>query len=191
MLPVSALAYDYGGQTYNDTDYNTLLAFLEHDGGGGKNGEILNPGVYDPLDPQTWAGVMWYGTTTKRAIEINFDSTGVAGDLDLSGMDALDIVGIGNNSGITSLDVTGCTSLRHLNLNFCAITALDVSSCGALVTLLCTDNALTSLTLGTHNDLSSLQSWNNAITALDVSGCPALLYLHCQYNALELSLIHI
>ena len=204
MLPVSALAYDNGGLTYSDNDYNKLVAFLEYDGGSGKNGEILNPGVYDSADPTTWTGVTWDTQATKRVTGISWVNTGIAGALDVSGFDTLVNVNIGANA-LTSLDASGCSalvelicaenvltsltlgtlnSLQELNCGNNYLTALDVSGCPALEKLNCIENAITSLTLGTLSNLEEIDCYTCALTSLDVSGCPALTSLACNENNL-------
>ena len=40
---------------YNDNDYQKLVVFMETvNSSGVKNGEAINPGVYNPEDPATW-----------------------------------------------------------------------------------------------------------------------------------------
>ena len=52
---------------YNDNDYQKLVVFMETvNSSGVKNGEAINPGVYNPEDPATWLYSVEYpwGTTS-------------------------------------------------------------------------------------------------------------------------------
>ena len=62
---------------------------------------------------------------------------------------------------MTSLNVSGCTSLKKLDCSYHRLTSLNVAGCIALTSLNCESNQLTSL---------------------DVSSCTNLKYLYCQWN---------
>jgi len=88
------------------------------------------------------------------------------------------------NSSITSLDVSGLTSLTTLRCHSNNLTSLDVSGLTALTYLRCDSNTLTSLDVSGLTALVNLVCTNNSLTSLDVSGLTALTYLNCQQNSL-------
>ena len=55
---------------------------------------------------------------------------------------------------------------------------------GALTTLFCHENSLTSLDVSGLTALTLLYCYNNSLTSLDVSGLTALTYLSCSNNSL-------
>jgi hypothetical protein len=74
-----------------------------------------------------------------------------------------------------------------LNTLFCAnnsLTSLNVSGCTALTSLDCNNNSLTSLDVSGLTALTELYCNNNSLTSLDVSGCTALTSLDCNNNSL-------
>ncbi len=88
------------------------------------------------------------------------------------------------DSRLTSLDVSGCTSLTSLYCSSNQLTSLDVSSCTALTNLSCFSNQLTSLNVSGCTALTKLDCRSNQLTSLDISGCTALTTLDCYSNQL-------
>jgi putative cell wall-binding protein len=88
------------------------------------------------------------------------------------------------NSGITSLDVSACTSLTFLSCGYNQLTTLDVSKNTALVYLECGNNKLTSLDVSKRTALLTLVCDSNQLTTLDVTKNTALVYLGCGINNL-------
>lgn len=89
------------------------------------------------------------------------------------------------NKNLTSLDVSGMSSLTTLDCNSCALTSLNVSGLTMLTTLECYDNAtLTSLDASGLSSLETLRCNNCALTSLNVSGLSKLTRLDCFYNKL-------
>ncbi|MCG2611460.1 T9SS type A sorting domain-containing protein [Flavobacterium sp. SM15] len=107
---------------------------------------------------------------------------------------------------LTTLNVSGCTSLQTLKCYLNRITSLNVSGCISLTTLRCDGNRLTSLNLNglpalTHlnceyneltnfnasglNTLTFLNCASNQMTNLNISGLNALTILQCGYNRLS------
>jgi len=206
ILPATALAYDYGGLTYNDNDYNKLRTFLETESAvaGVKNGQQLNAS-YDPDDPATWTGITWNTAAEKRVTDIYVDSKSWAGNLDISNFTSLDDVFIPGNSiasidasgctllnrlhchanhVMTSLDVSGDTALTNLHCDANAITDINISGCTALTEFFCNGNLISSLDLGDAPSLDSLNCYGNSLTSLDVSANTALKSLNCYSNGL-------
>lgn len=85
---------------------------------------------------------------------------------------------------LTSLNVSGCTALQSLDCYWGQLTSLDVSECPALTSLNCNGNLLTSLDVSKNTALKSLYCYWNQLTSLDVSGCTKLQYLECNGNQL-------
>jgi hypothetical protein len=78
MLPSSAIAYDYGGVTYDDNDYTNFRRFEFASAVDGKtNGQCLNAS-YNANDPTTWTGVTWEENRVKT---IDFVNKSLDGDL--------------------------------------------------------------------------------------------------------------
>ena len=88
----------------------------------------------------------------------------------------------GNN--LTSLDVSGCTSLIELSCRVNQLTSLNLSGCTALTELDCSDNPLTSVNLSGCQSLKKFSWIGGRLTSLDVSGCTALTELWCDENEL-------
>ncbi len=167
---------------YNANDYQKLVAFLELPNGVGKNGDKISAS-YNPEDPTTWDGVVWFNGAEKRVWGIIWSEKGLVGDLDVS--DCTELGNIYNYfNQLTSLDVSGCTSLKRL---FCfdnQLISLDVSGCTALVILSCSDNQLTMLDVSNCTALEELGCSSNQLTVLDVSGLSTLTTLSCKSNLL-------
>ncbi len=87
-------------------------------------------------------------------------------------------------NNLTSLDVSGCTALTHLECDYNNLTSLNVSGCTALTELNCYGNELTSLDVSKNTELTDLRCRGNNLTSLDVSKNTALTYLECGYNNL-------
>ena len=111
--------------------------------------------------------------------------------------------------GLSSLDLSDCTSLNYLDIsgtdiaqinlsNNPAITELDCSDCTSLSSLDVSNlksltklncsycKNITSLNLPSGNMLSSLKCNSNQLTSLDLSNCPALTNLSCSDNQVTL-----
>ncbi|MBQ8853917.1 MAG: leucine-rich repeat domain-containing protein [Alistipes sp.] len=87
-----------------------------------------------------------------------------------------------NSMNLTTLNASGCTSLRHLHIGGSKLTSVDISGCTALVELYCNENKLTSLDVSTCTALEELNCRDNQLTSLDVSSCTALERLDCSNN---------
>ena len=85
---------------------------------------------------------------------------------------------------LTSLDVSGCSTLTMLDCSWNQLTSLDVSQNTALTSLDCWSNELTSLDVSQNTALTSLGCGSNELTSLDVSQNTALTTLFCPYNQL-------
>ena len=87
-----------------------------------------------------------------------------------------------SNNQLTSLDMSGRTSLQTLNCNHCnSMTFLNVSGCTNLTTLDCSNNFLRSLDVSGCTSLQTLDGNWNIWTSLDVSECTSLQTLNCDH----------
>ena len=103
--------------------------------------------------------------------------------LDMSGLTSLTSLNCGNNR-LTSLDVSQNTSLTSLNCGSNDLTSLDVSGLTSLTSLICSDCGLTSLDVSGLTALTSLSCTGSGWTSLDVSQNTALTSLDCWNNQL-------
>ncbi|MDO4627882.1 MAG: fibronectin type III domain-containing protein, partial [Planctomycetia bacterium] len=170
--------------SYNQHDCDKLLNFLEQTNENGvKNGTRINS-AYNIDDPTTWSGVIWKEVDgTKYAKEINWESKGLIGELDLSGCTELTTVLCRFNS-LTTLNVSGCTALTLLYRTHNQLTSLNISGCTGLTELNRTNNPITSLNASGCTGLTTINYQDSQLTLLDVSGCTALVTLNCQNNQL-------
>ena len=104
--------------------------------------------------------------------------------LNVSGCTSLEFLYCHNNQ-LTSLNASGCMSLGYLDCNNNQLTSLDVSGCTSLENLLCYNNQLTSLDVSDCMSLGYLDCNNNQLTSLNVSGCTSLQCLYCKYNQIS------
>ena len=97
--------------------------------------------------------------------------------------DVTELAGAGNQ--LTSLDVSGCTTLAELDCQDNRLTSLNVSGCTALTKLDCSRNPLSSLDLLQNSTLTELDcSWNK-LESLDLSACTRLESLSCYRNKIR------
>ena len=167
----------------------TISLTIKADGG------VAIEGAKTPLQPD---GYVAYYTLTSQTIIIRGDVTELKcrsnqlTSLDVSGCTTLTILDCWSNL-LTSLDVSGCTALTKLDCsdpNFhnserpAPLTSLKVNGCTSLTELYCYGNQLTSLDLSGCTALTTLSCSINQLTNLDVSGCAALTMLNCSINQL-------
>jgi Leucine-rich repeat (LRR) protein len=89
----------------------------------------------------------------------------------------------GNN--LTSLDVTGLTSLENLSCNTNELTSLDLSTLPNLLTLDCSVNHLPSLDVSNLINLQQLNVGMNLIPDLNITGLNGLTLLFCGNNPIS------
>ena len=91
---------------------------------------------------------------------------------------------------VTSLDVSGMTSLKYLECFSLNLSSLNVSGCSNLIDLYCDYNNVSSINLSSCTRLVHFSCIGNSITSLDVSNCKNLQYLDCsccQLSSLNVS----
>lgn len=107
--------------------------------------------------------------------------------LDLSGCTTLQELECRANDRkfLVWLDVTGCTALTHLNCGENGLEAMDLSACTSLLELRCNNNRLTELSLSVCTKLKVLDCSQNQLVALNVSECANLQHINIRWNALD------
>ena len=129
-----------------------------------------------------------YGNEYVKVYEIKNQTITVRGDVTELYCGVPDWVGRhgywNSRNSLTSLDVSGCTTLTKLNCFGNQLTSLDVSKNTALTMLACYNNQLTSLDVSQNTALTTLGCSNNQLTSLDVSKNTALTILYCGGNQL-------
>ena len=101
--------------------------------------------------------------------------------LDVSGSSSLRTLDCSYNQ-LTSLDVSKNTALTQLDCSKNQLSSLDLSQNAALATLWCSDNQLTNLDVSKNTALMTLNCFYNQLTSLDVSGCARLTLIGCYSN---------
>lgn len=102
----------------------------------------------------------------------------------LSNCTSMKKISLGVNSGMTYLDVTGCTGLEELSCSYGKLVTLKAAGCTSLLYLMCINNELTHLNIAGCTSLRTLDCNRNKLTSLDVSGLTALKILICSENEL-------
>ena len=183
-LPAAALSGRDAG--YNAEEIALLRDFLEtEDAEGVKIGEKLNPGVYDPDDPETWSGVVWTEVNSElRAEEIHLYQTNICGPIVIPGCEYLQKVNCMVNR-LTSVDISACSALTELYVGSNELTGLDISACRELLILDCENNMIESIDFSGCPKLTEINCGVNKLKRIDVSGCPLLSRLDCHENDLR------
>ena len=104
--------------------------------------------------------------------------------LDVSGCSSLEYLSLKAGGVLSSLNASGCTKLEKLYCYQNQLTSLDVSGCTQLKSLDCSENQLTSLDVSSCTKLEYLDCYQNQLTSLNVSGCTKLKQLQCHENQL-------
>ena len=104
--------------------------------------------------------------------------------LDVSGRTSLEWMDCHCCDLLSSLNLSGCKNLKQLDCSDCQLTSLNLSGLASLEDLSCDNCQLTSLNLSGLASLEDLSCDNCQLTSLNVSGCTALRCLSCQYNKL-------
>ena len=171
---------------YDQHDVSKLRTFFEYTCVFGvKNGESVNGSGYDPSDPSTWSkSCVWDVNTGKlKSFTMTEQGSWVTGVLDLDGFTGLETLVI-QDCYISGVVLSGCTSLKHLDLSGDRLTEISVSDCAGLENLLARENAFTSIDLSNNAALRFIDLYENKLESLDVSACTELFKLNCQRNSL-------
>lgn len=190
-------------ENFPDMNFRNFLLSQDYVHGGAIDStEILNITqlIIDSKGISSLQGIEFF--TALKSLNCSFNQLML---LDVSKNTALEELYCGQNSKLTTLDVSknkelillntygtplttlnvsGCTALQNLACYWGQLTSLDVSECPALTSLNCNGNQLTSLDVSKNTALKSLYCYWNQLTSLDVSGCTKLQYLECNGNQL-------
>lgn len=104
----------------------------------------------------------------KQLEEIGFDTTFVS-KVDVSGLKKLKVLYARSCTKLQSVDVTGCTSLKYLNVRNSGLKELDLSTNIALTQLYCGKNDLTALAVDHLVNLTDIDCSENHLTTLNLS----------------------
>ena len=88
-----------------------------------------------------------------------------------------------DNTGITSIDLSGNTQLLALYIGGNNLTALDVSPCPDLAQLYCQNNQLTSLDLSQNPAINTLNYAYNHLACMDLNASTFMVYLETKGNS--------
>jgi len=116
------------------------------------------------------------------------------GNIDVNGLGIYDLTGIEAfsqilalncmNNHLTTLDLSGCTSLDDLMCMNNQLISLNLTVCPNIYNLMCMNNQLLSLNVDGCTSLNFLDCSDNQLTTLDVSSCTNLSSLLCVNNQL-------
>ncbi len=200
----------YVEPTYSEEELAQLRAFLRQEGNFAELG-LAVADTADWTENSTWVadveGMEWavFGNEYK-VVEISWADKGLAGNLDLSGFDALEIVHVydndlvslnlsgaealtelrmNNNVRCATLNLQGCTALERMYVQNCALESLDVASCEALVFVQAFNNKLKAFDASGKAALTTLYLHDNELEEIDLTGCRSLASLNVSNNSLE------
>ena len=104
--------------------------------------------------------------------------------LNVSGCSSLEELTCYQDGVLSSLNVSGCTKLERLYCYGNQLTELNVSGCTQLKYFICNRNQLNTLKLSGLPSLEYFDCTYNLLTSLEVSGLPSLEYFYCYENQL-------
>ena len=90
---------------------------------------------------------------------------------------------------ISTIDVTGMTSLIHLYFVSNDIYTIDISTLSSLAYLKCQWNNLSILDASALTSLRYISCYRNNISVLDVGGATLLTTLYCYYNSMNQDMV--
>lgn len=200
----------YVEPAYAEDELAKLRSFLRQEGNFAKLG-MSAADTSDWVENTAWVadvdGLEWDVVGDEyKVMEINWADKGLAGNLDLSGFDALGKVHVYDNdlsslnlSGAESLtelrmynnfkcgelNVRNCEALQRLYVQNCALKSLDVASCDALNFVQAFNNKLKSFDASNKTALTTLYLHNNELAEIDLAACSALQTLNVSNNRLD------
>jgi len=168
MLGVTAYAADITS-AFTDDDFRDFV-LAKYCGGGSKINDtdvkdvkVLN--IVMQRDIRSLDGIKHF-----TSLEIlNITGTSIQ-TLDVSGLTALESLGCGSNSLLTSLDVSGCMVLEWLECGGNKLTTLNLSGCTKIEYIDVDNNDFTSLNLSGLTELKHIKCSYNKLTSLNLSG---------------------
>ena len=191
-LPVKFISFDWNDNGYNgviDVSSCSNLEFLDPNGGTLVGISTLPELRYldsaaahlDNLDLDQSMGIEFISCSVNATNDVR-------GPVDLSGRRALRELSVNYHAGITSIDVSDCTSLERL---YCSgyenatVESMDLRNTPNLEAIVCGSNVLETLDLSGKPKLKQLECGRNRLDVLDLSGNPLIDTLACDGNDLR------
>lgn len=115
---------------------------------------------------------------------IQANSIGITDMTGIEAFTALTFLSVSGNS-FTSIDLTNCPDIYHLDLGSNGLTQLDLSNNSKVRNLYISYNNLTSLDLSNVDSLRLLSARGNDITSLNFSNNTKVQTIYCNYNNLN------
>jgi hypothetical protein len=110
--------------------------------------------------------------------------SGIIPEINVSGMINLRKIQCENNALLTSVNVSGCTSLEIFDTDLSKLTSLDVSGLTNLKEIHCNSNEISTVNLSGCIMLNHLQLFDNNLANINVSGLVGLRALELGSNML-------
>ncbi|MBT8272647.1 MAG: T9SS type A sorting domain-containing protein [Bacteroidia bacterium] len=124
--------------------------------------------------------------SSLSALELlNIDFCDNLTSLDVSNLTSLIDLSCSSNDTMTSLNVSGCTALEDLNCQYGALTSLDLSGLSSLSTMFAESNAISSIDVTGAVSLGNLNVAFNQITSLVVHDLPVLQSISAEGNLIN------
>ena len=105
--------------------------------------------------------------------------------LDVSNLTNLTDLSCGSNDAMTSLTMTGCTALEDLDCQYSALTSLDLSGLSSLSTMFASQNNIATIDVTGAVSLGNLNIQFNQLTSLVVQDLPFLQSIQAQGNQIS------
>ena len=142
--------------------------------------DVTEAGAVVPTD----LGSDEYTWENGKLTEIDWDSKGLSGNMDMSKLSSLKKL-ICSDNALSSINVSGNTALKELSCWGNQLENLDVSQNRSLEILYCGDNAITHLDVSSNAALKELSCGGNPLDGLDISANTALKRLSCDRDGLS------
>ncbi|WP_020215158.1 DUF7619 domain-containing protein [Flavobacterium rivuli] len=127
-------------------------------------------------------------TPLTALVKLNAASGNVIGiiqSINLSGLTALKEFDVSDNIALTTLTLSGNTSLEHIQCSYSSITALNTSGLTALKTIDCTSNQITTpLDFSDSPNIEDVQASINSIPSINIENKARLRGLVVDHNQL-------
>lgn len=108
----------------------------------------------------------------------DYDYTNKITTLDLSGLTVLKYLDV-HKVSLKSLNVNGCSALMYLDCSYNDLETINIETCKQLVYFDCSVNDITTLNVSGYSSLRYL-ACDSELTSLTVHDCPKLNYLECH-----------
>lgn len=161
------------------------------------DGSAIQLALQNDQDPAWWTGITWTERTDNRmhVRQIDWEGMTLVGSLDCSGMTYLENVNLddlwtyvddnGNEDGITSLNFSGCSSLKAISCEYSLVSSVNLQGCSALEQLILYNQELTSIDVSSCPNLEYLNLMTNYLSEIDLSQNTKLKTLLLNYNDLQ------